>query len=114
MEFVYGLLGGLLGAAVGVSIYWLVLRQIPKADAKVVNTLSIDEATLLVEKISEGYVRGIRSVLGLDLAGEVVSQEAEEDDLPISPVNALEMDPFMGEELEWQTLTPPNNGNEGS
>jgi hypothetical protein len=100
VEFVLGVGVGLVCVAVGVLI-----RSYIPAHRESGNRLQLEELTDLVEKLSEGYVRGIRSVLGLDLGGEVIQPEEEESEQTLA-VRALEMDPFMGEELEWPTEFP--------
>lgn len=99
MEILVGVMSGVLVA----MVTWLVLnsRRLPKNSPEFEKQATLEQYTELARVLMEEQVRGIRSVLGLDLGGEIVKEEEEKDDTPIAIVNQLEMDPFMMTEEEW-------------
>lgn len=105
------LVGVVLGTLV-VVVVGLVFRRslFPGPTPQSGKLLSLSEVTELVRVINEENVRGIRSIMGLDLPGEIVKAVDDEEESPISVVRQLEMDPFMMTEEEWLNNQQNSNG----
>lgn len=101
-----------VGIGLGLLIGYLLGMVNSKSEGESGN-ISLTQVNELIQTITDGQVKGVRSVLGLDLQGEIIEQEVEEEDSPIAPMRLLEMDPFMEEE-GWliETSTPQNSQNE--
>lgn len=101
MGIYIGFLGVMGGCLVAFTVWWTSSRRDLPTQPDNGKYLSLTEMTELSRIISEQYVRGIRSIMGLDLGGEIIEQPEEEADTPITVVRELEMDPFMMTEEEW-------------